>query len=123
MVLDSVHCEALWDLLCLCVIPAWITGLLPGLSPRTKNHVVCVGGGDAQLLSCRYGSEAGVHPCPITFQHLRTRYYRELWGSHCGVPIGNSRTNELVFAIGAILLAVAGGSGVGAAQGCTVFGT
>ena len=41
---DSVHCKALWDLLCLCIIPAEIIGLLPGLYSRTASDVKCKGG-------------------------------------------------------------------------------
>ena len=42
---DSVHREALWDLLRLREIPAGIIGLLSGLYSGTENAVKCVQGG------------------------------------------------------------------------------
>ena len=41
---DSVQCETLWDLLCLCVIPAGIISLLTSLYSGTESTVNCVGG-------------------------------------------------------------------------------
>ena len=48
---DSVHREALWDLLRLHGIPPGIIGI-------------------PSFFSCAYGSEAGLHPCSITFQYM-----------------------------------------------------
>ena len=56
---DSVHPDAIWNLLCLRGIPAVIIGLLSGLYSGTESAVKYrrgEGGGRVQLLSCAYGS-------------------------------------------------------------------
>ena len=60
-VFDSVHREALWDLLRLSRISTGIIGLLSGLYSGTE---CCeVWRGRVQLLSCTYRNEAGMRPC------------------------------------------------------------
>ena len=94
---DSVHREALWDLLRLRGIPAGIIGLLSGLYTGAESAVKCKGGGHVQLLSCAYRSEAGMRPCSINFQYM----YGLGTGQSCGpnslwITAGN--TTDLVFA-------------------------
>ena len=84
---DSVHREALWDLLRLCGISALIISLLPGLCSGTESAVKC-GGRHVQLLSCAYESEAGMHPCSITFQYMyKLGTVRVVDQSHCGASV------------------------------------
>ena len=49
---------------------------------RIKNAVKCRGmGGHVQLISCEYGTEAGMQLCSISFQStlVWTGYWIELW--------------------------------------------
>ena len=87
---DSVHHEALWDLLCLRRIPAGIIGLLSGLYSGTE---CCeVWRGRVQLLSCTDRSEAGL-------------LGRIVDQSHCGASVGNTKIIYLVFANDAVIFA------------------
>lgn len=72
---DSMHYDALWDLLRLRGISARITELLIGLRSGTVS--VCeVWWRNVQFFSCKYSSEGGERHCPVTLQHF--------YGKSCG---------------------------------------
>ena len=80
---DSVHREALWDLMCVCRIPLVIIGPLTGLYSKTESDVNCREGGEGarvQLLSCECMSEAGMRLSSVTVQHM----YGLCTGQSCG---------------------------------------
>ena len=79
-VFDSVYREALWNLLHLRGIPTGVIRLVTGLYSGTESGVNCGGVGRVKLLSCEYGSDAVMHPCSITFQHM----YGLGTGQSCG---------------------------------------
>lgn len=60
---------------------------------------------NVQLLSREYGSEAGMHSCPVFIQHLYGLDIRQsLNHSHCGPAAGKNRITDLAFADNAVIL-------------------
>ena len=102
---DSVHREALWDLLRLRGIPARIIGLLTGLYSGTESAVKCGGG-----VSCFFPVNAGVRQGCVLAPSLFNTCMDWVLGrvvdqSHCGASVGNTTVTDLVFADDAVILA------------------
>ena len=84
-VFDSVHREALWDLLCLHGIPAGIIGLLSGLYSGTEIALKC-GVGVSSFFLVHTGVKQGCVLAPSIFNTWL------LDQSHCGASAGTSRS-------------------------------
>ncbi len=102
---DSVHREALWDLLRLRGIPARTIGLLTGLFSRTESAVEW-GAGLPSFFPVNAGVRQG---CVLASSLFNTCIGRVLGRvvdqSHYGASIINSRVTDLVFADDVVILA------------------
>ena len=102
---DSVHREALWDLLGFRGIPAAILGLLVALYSGTESAVKC-GGGVSSFFPVNSGVRQGCVLAPSLFN---TCMDWVLGGavdrSRCGADIGNTRITDLDFADDAVIFA------------------
>lgn len=102
---DSVHREALWDLLRLRGIPARIIGLLTGLYSGTESAVKC-GGGTSCFFPVNAGVRQGCVLAPSLFNTCMDWVLgRAVDQSHCGASVGNTTVTDLVFADDAVILA------------------
>ena len=102
---DSVHREALWDLLRLCMIPAGIIGLLTSLYSETESAVKCRGG-HVQLLSCVIRVRQGCILAPLLFNTCMDWVLGRIMDqSHCGASVDNTKITDFVFADNAVIFA------------------
>ena len=101
---DSVHREALWELLRLRGIPARIIGLLTGLYTGTESAVK-FGGGVSSFFPVNSGVRQGCVLAPSLFNTCMDWVLgRVVDQSHCGASVGNTRVTDLVFADDAVIL-------------------
>ena len=99
---DSVHCQALWDLLRLHGIPAWIIGLLSGLYSRTEIAVKWWGG--VSSFPVHTGARQGCVLAPSLFNTCMDWVLgRVVAQSHCGASVSNTKIIDLIFADDAII--------------------
>ena len=102
---DSVHREALWDLLRLRGIPARIIGLLTGLYTGTESAVKC-GGGVSGFFPVNTGVRQGCVLAPSLFSTCMDWVLDKVVDqSHCGASVGNAKITDLVFADDAVIFA------------------
>ena len=102
---DSVHREALWDLLRLRGIPAGIIGLLTGLYSGTESAVK-YGAGVSSFFPVSAGVRQGCVLAPSLFNTCMDWILgRVVDQSHCGASVGNTMITDLVFADDAVIFA------------------
>ena len=102
---DSVHREALWDLLRFRGIPAAILDLLVGLYAGTESAVKC-GGGVSSFFPVNSGVRQGCVLAPSLFNTCMDWVLgRAMDRSRCGADIGNTRITDLDFADDAVIFA------------------
>ena len=103
---DSVHREALWDLLRLRGIPARIIDLLTGLYSGTESAVKCGGAGVSSFFPVNSGVRQGCVLAPSLFNTCMDWVLgRAVDRSHCGASVGNTKVTDLVFADDAVIFA------------------
>ena len=109
---DSVHHEALWELLHLYGIPAGSIGLLSDLYSGTESAVkcVCVVGvgwrGVSSVFSVYTGVRQGCVLAPSLFNTCMDWVLgRVADQSHCGASVGNTKITDLVLADDTVIFA------------------
>ena len=102
---DSVHREALWDLLRFRGVPAGILGLLVALHSGTESAVKW-GGGVSSFFPVNSGVRQGCVLAPSLFNTCMDWVLGGAVGrSRCGADIGNTRITDLDFADDAVIFA------------------
>ena len=102
---DSVHREALWELLSLRGIPPGIIGLLSALHSGTESAVKCEGG-ISDFFPVPTGVRQGCNGAPTLFNTCMDWVLdRVVDLSSCGTSIGNITVTDLVFADDAVIFA------------------
>ena len=102
---DSVHREALWDLLRFRGIPAAILDLLVGLYAGTESAVK-YGGGVSSFFPVNSGVRQGCVLAPSLFNTCMDWVLgRAVDRSRCGADIGNTKITDLDFADDAVIFA------------------
>ena len=102
---DSVHREALWDLLCLRRIPTGITGLLSGPYSGTESAVKCCGS-VSSFFSVHTGVRQGCVLAPSLFNTCMDWVPdRVVDQSHCGASVDKTKITDLVFVDDAVIFA------------------
>ena len=102
---DSVHHEALWDLLCLCEIPAGTIELLSGLYSGTESAVKC-GRGMSSFFPVHMGVRQGCVFAPSLFNTCMDRVLDKVVDQrHCGASVSNTKITDLVFADDTVIFA------------------
>ena len=94
---DSVHGEALWDLLCLRRVPAGIVSLLSGLYCGTESALTCVGGGVFSFFLVHTGVRQGCILAPSLFNTCMDWVLgRAVDQRHCRASVSNTRLTDVV---------------------------
>ena len=102
---DSVHREALWDLLRLRGIPARIIGFLSGLYSGTESAVKC-GGDMSSFFPVYMEVRQGCILAPSLFNTcIDWVLGRVVDQIHCEASVGNTKITDLVFADDAVIFA------------------